>query len=81
MSDKKDNNQNNGQKKELIICAHGKKYNVTEFVKIHPAGERCIMNHIGKDCTVDYDFHSSHARKIWKRYLVEESDGKNCQIM
>lgn len=53
----------NGQS---LIMAHAKVYDATTFLKCHPAGPRAILKKVGQDCTIDYDFHSTKARKeIW----------------
>lgn len=68
----------------LIIYAHKKAYDVTDFVSKHPAGSACILKKIGQDCTVDYDFHSKNAKDIWGIYQVKsdmKDRNKNCVLM
>ncbi|KAF4649792.1 hypothetical protein FOL47_001742, partial [Perkinsus chesapeaki] len=55
------------------ICAHGKVYDVSEFMFQHAAGIRPLMQRAGgvRDATVDYDFHSSKSRNNeWKRLCI-----------
>lgn len=61
------------------LIAHGKVYDVTSFIDQHPAGARAILRHAGTDATVDFDFHSNNARKLWKPlqigYFDDEQPG------
>ena len=80
----KDNTNNTYNKKSdrVILYAHGKTYDVTDFVNKHPAGSRCILKKNETDCTIDYDFHSSHARKMWKDYTVDSNKAESrCIVM
>jgi len=52
------------------LIAHGKVYDVTEFIPKHPAGSKAIVRKGGKDATTDFDFHSSRARKMWAPLLL-----------
>ena len=51
-------------------------YDATEYLSKHPGGEMSILNKAGgkADCTVDFDFHSKGARRMWRKYRV----GKVC---
>ena len=40
------------------LIAHSEVYDATSFIPLHPAGMWPILQRAGKDCTVDYDFHS-----------------------
>lgn len=43
----------------------------TAFMVRHPAGVKSILRKAGGiDCTVDFEFHSKGARKMWKSYRV-----------
>ncbi|VBB17769.1 cytochrome b-like heme/steroid binding domain containing protein [Yasminevirus sp. GU-2018] len=77
-----ENTKDKKSDERVILYAHGKTYDVTDFVNKHPAGSRCILSKKGKDCTIDYDFHSSRARKLWKEYKVDpnKSDSQ-CVVM
>mmetsp|Transcript_99828 Transcript_99828/g.277798 ORF Transcript_99828/g.277798 Transcript_99828/m.277798 type:complete len:309 (+) Transcript_99828:333-1259(+) len=57
-------------RESLWLAAHGKVYDVTPFVELHPGGERSLLRHAGQDSTVDFDFHSSGAQKLWKEYQI-----------
>ena len=68
------------------IISKNKVYNATPFIKIHPGGFKSILKRAGgvKDCSVDFDFHSSNGRKVWKKYqigIVEGTNKSTCQIM
>ena len=52
------------------LVAHGRIYDVTLFMDSHPGGIASIMKHAGSDSTVDYEFHSSKARKLWAKYYI-----------
>jgi cytochrome b involved in lipid metabolism len=52
------------------LIAHGKVYDVTAFMSRHPGGDRAILRRAGADATVDYDFHSSRAQKMWERFTI-----------
>ncbi|KAL1512352.1 hypothetical protein AB1Y20_005612 [Prymnesium parvum] len=52
------------------LVAHGKVYDVTSFLKLHPAGEFSIVRHAGKDASEDFDFHHKEAQKMWSPYFL-----------
>lgn len=54
------------------LVAGEKVFDVTEFVRLHPAGPVAILKRAGgcADCTQDYKFHSKGARAQWKHYQV-----------
>lgn len=79
---------NNNKKDRIIVYAHGRAYDVTDFINLHPAGARCILAKNGKDCTKDYDFHSKRGRGVWNKYMMHENqndsiskDKDACHIM
>lgn len=58
-------------KEDRIILLCGKYiYDVTEFINSHPVGEKPIIKHMDSDNTVNYNFHSKNAKKMWKKYLI-----------
>ncbi len=57
------------------LVAHGRVYDVTEFIASHPAGEHAILRHAGTDSTVDFDFHSHGARSQWRRLEIGRLEG------
>lgn len=65
------------------LVAHGKVYDATPMLFEHPAGVRSILRHAGQDATVDFDFHSNGARKMWKQYEIGTLEGheSKCTIM
>jgi len=66
---------NNSNIKRVIIYANGDSYDVTDFLNHHPGGAQCLRFKNGKDCSDDYNFHSKHAKKIWKQFKIDK-DGK-----
>lgn len=52
------------------LIAHRLVYDATSFVPRHPAGEMAIVTHAGKECTEDFDFHSSVAQRMWKEFAI-----------
>ena len=58
------------------MSIHNKVYDVTAFLSRHPAGEFAILRHGGTDSTIDFDFHSSKAQRMWAPYLVGYLDTK-----
>lgn len=51
------------------VSAHYVVYDVTQFVSMHPAGPRPILNKAGCDVTRDFDFHSAYAKnKVWRKF-------------
>ena len=57
------------------IVAHKKVYDVTEFISDHPGSSNAILKHAGKDCSVDFDFHSYSTQKLWKKYYIGKING------
>ncbi len=45
-------------------------YDVTAFLRKHPAGADSILRHAGTDATTDFDFHSRSAQKMWCQYKI-----------
>ena len=62
------------------LVAHGKVYDVTAFLPRHPAGELAILRRGGADSTIDFDFHSAHAQRIWKSYLLGYVDNRGGRV-
>lgn len=63
------------------LVAHGKVYDVTAFLKHHPAGEFAIVRHAGTDSTIDFDFHPVKAQKMWAPYFLGYVNaGESCII-
>lgn len=56
--------------KSCWIIANEKVYDVTDWLKYHPAGTDCILKKGGQDCTVDFYFHSKNAIAYWKQYQI-----------
>lgn len=62
------------QPDDCWLVSHGKVYDVTDFLARHPAGEMAILRHGGTDSSVDFDFHSSKAQRMWAPYLLGYTD-------
>ena len=65
------------------LIARGKVYDVTPFLTLHPGGGLSLLRKAGRDCTHDFEFHTSKGRKLWKHYQVGTLDGAatRCGIM
>jgi len=65
------------------LIADGVVYDVTSFLKEHPAGVAAIMRHAGKESSEDFDFHSRNAQQLWREYKVGIMKGhkQGCVIM
>ena len=73
------------------LVAHGKVYNVSPFVQQHPGGANAILKRAGRDCTVDFEFHSSKSQRMWQRFEIgrlvacrpgcEQDSGSSCTVM
>lgn len=57
------------------LIAHGKVYDVTDWLAQHFAQEQSILKYAGTDCTQHFDFHSSSARKLWAQYQIGYLNG------
>mmetsp|Transcript_20753 Transcript_20753/g.36939 ORF Transcript_20753/g.36939 Transcript_20753/m.36939 type:complete len:176 (+) Transcript_20753:135-662(+) len=64
------------------LTAHGKVYDVSSFLDLHPAGRRSIMSRGGQDVTRDYDFHSKTSYKIWEKLRIGyvQNDNDACVV-
>lgn len=68
------------------LHAHGKVYDVTDFVAQHPGGQFAILRHAGKNADRDFDFHSRSARKLWDTLRIGKvhqphNDESSCTIL
>ena len=62
---------------DLWLTAHGKVYDVTEWVEMHPGGSAALLGRGGRDATRDLDFHSAKARAMWEAtYIGRLDDGR-----
>jgi len=54
------------------VILHGKVYDVTKYLPLHPGGKQLIFRSAGKDITDDFEgmFHSIKARDIMEKYEV-----------
>jgi len=55
---------------DIWLLINGKIYDVTEFVSIHPGGDKIFLA-LGKDSSKFFNsLHSIHAKTIMKQYLI-----------
>jgi len=55
------------------IIAHGSVYDATSYLPHHPGSFEAVLKNAGRDCSRDFDFHSSNARNvIWSRLRIGE---------
>jgi len=60
-------------KHDCWIVAYGTVYDATPFLYKHPGSHEVILRKAGLDCSIDFDFHSSHARnRIWRGLRIGE---------
>ena len=45
-------------------------YDVTDFVKKHPAGQKIILQNAGKDATKHYNYHLEATKHFWRRAKI-----------
>ena len=57
-------------KNDCWVIYDNKVYDVTNFLKNHPIGDKVILKKAGTDITVDMNFHSKNAKKILKQYHI-----------
>ena len=64
--------QKHQTEQSLWIRSGDKVYDVTEYIASHPGGKRCFLKRSFKnsDCSDDYKFHSTKARRIWDSLKV-----------
>jgi hypothetical protein len=55
--------------------AHDVVYDATPFITMHPGGPKSLINRAGRDATVDFDFHSGSAQRLWREYEVGHLEG------
>jgi len=69
-----------------LVCQNNV-YDATDFFCFHPGGITSILRHSGgEDCSLDFNFHSRNAQKLWKSkqigYLIkcpgEQLKNSNC---
>ena len=60
------------------LVVDGCVYDVSSWMDKHPGGIDAIMKRAGgvQDCSVDFGFHSTEARRLWQRLHIGELEGK-----
>ena len=59
---------------DLWLIAHGKVYDVTRWVEMHPGGAAALLRRGGLDATRDFDFHTKRAREMWEKTFIGKLD-------
>jgi cytochrome b involved in lipid metabolism len=58
----------------IIIICRKCVYDFTEYLNnhLHPGGNDIIerLYNSGNDCSIDYNFHNTRAKKVWNRYFI-----------
>jgi len=65
-------------KESCWIVANNNVYNVTTFVSSHPGGIFAILSKAGEDTTKQFDWHSVHAKGLWKLYKIGKIKKSRC---
>lgn len=68
-------------KDKNLVVANGNVYNISNLLNKHPGGNNALLKNLGKDCTIDFNFHSKESRKKWDNYKVGELPKKTCCII
>mmetsp|Transcript_5457 Transcript_5457/g.19920 ORF Transcript_5457/g.19920 Transcript_5457/m.19920 type:complete len:200 (-) Transcript_5457:207-806(-) len=55
---------------QCFLVAHGKVYNATPVLDMHPGGRMSIVRKRGQFCSRDYDFHSPKGQQLWGLHVV-----------
>ena len=65
---------------KIILLVNNIIYDFTNFD--HPFNICFYDNRLGKDVSIDYNFHSKESQQIWKKYKIGKLNvNKNCTIM
>ena len=57
------------------LVVRGTVYDVTQMLSTHPAGIQSILRNAGTEASQHFDFHSSAATKLWKKYEIGVLEG------
>jgi len=57
------------------LVVRGRIYDVTSFLKKHPAGPKAILRHAGTEASEHFDFHSADAQQLWAPYFIGYVEG------
>lgn len=63
---------------QIIVFVKNKIYNFTNFN--HPGNFNAFYNRIGKDVSVDYNFHGDKSKNVWKKYVIGYTES-TCVIL
>ena len=58
------------ENERCIIFVEKIVYDVTDFINKHPGGSNALLNEIGEECTVYFNYHSKTGRKLWDKYKI-----------
>ena len=56
-------------------------YDVTSFLKKHPAGDTSILKKAGKDASRDFHFHTERSKRVWAPYLIGRLEEEQCSCL
>ena len=60
-------------KSKRILLKYGNKViDATDYITLHPGGEKCLKNRNKKDIKRDFEFHSKNAKNLIKSMIVYE---------
>ena len=59
---------------DLWLVVHGKVYDATEWVEMHPGGSAALLRRGGLDASQDFDFHTKRARGLWEATCIGRLD-------
>lgn len=52
------------------VSAHGRVYDLTPIMRTHPGGDYALKRNAGRDCSRDFDFHSTAGQRKWACYCI-----------
>ena len=58
------------ENERCIIFVKKKVYDITDFINKHPGGSNSLLNKVGEDCAVDFNYHSKNGKKLWDKYKI-----------
>jgi cytochrome b involved in lipid metabolism len=61
------------KKGQIIVHRKHYIYDITDLIKKHPGGSKCLLNRVNSQCQRDYEFHNKSAKNKWTNYLIGTS--------
>jgi len=59
-------------KESCWIVANNNVYDATNFINRHPGGSYTLLSKAGTDVTKHFEWHSTHAKKLWAKHKIGE---------